>query len=454
MRSLRLVQRASALAAGAALLLAVRGSAAPDPRFDGRGDAQASSAAEAAPVAPAAPKASEIDERLWVVLAAKDAAERSTVANAGVSIEELRPGTVGGFATPRALARAKAAGVRVISADPLSQKVSKLSFPSEDSAYHTYDQTVALLRELAAKAPDIASLYSIGTTTQGRQMWALRLCADAKGDAVSKLPGALFLGTHHAREHLSNEVPLLLAQKLVESRGDADVAKLLKGRDVIIVPMVNPDGAEYDVSGDKYHMHRKNMRDNGDGSLGVDLNRNYGFHWGEGGASEDTNDETYRGPSAFSEPETKAMKAFIEAHANVKVLISYHTFSELVLYPWGHTNDPIDDKGALAAYQAMAAEMGRMTGYTPEQSSALYIASGDLTDWSWGARGIYSFTFEMMPKSMWDGGFYPGPTAIASSVQANWRPMLYLIDLADDPARAGRGGASAFASVRTPEVVQ
>ena len=144
---------------------------------------------------------------------------------------------------------------------------------------------------------------------QGRDIWALRLCADAKGDAQSKLPGAFFVGEHHAREHLSNEVPLALAGKLVDGRNDPEIKGLLATRDIVIIPTLNADGAEYDVEGDKYHMHRKNMRDNGDGSFGVDLNRNYGFGWGGGGASTDPNDETYRGASAFSEPETQAVKA-------------------------------------------------------------------------------------------------------------------------------------------------
>lgn len=422
-----------------AALLSAAASAAPDPRFDGvSGLPLPSAAGEPAARTPAsAPR----DERLWVVLNAGDARARSAAANAGVSIEELRPGQVGGFATPAALARARAAGLKVLSSTPLAARLGSLGFPAQDKDYHTYAQTVAELKSLAGKASGLASLFSIGKTVQGRDIWALRLCADAQGAAASKLPGALFIGEHHAREHLSNEVPLALAGRLIDGRGDPEVARLLASRDVVIIPTLNGDGAEYDVEGDKYHMQRKNMRDNGDGSFGVDLNRNYGWGWGGPGASPDAGDDTYRGPSAFSEPETRAVKAFIEAHPNIKVLLSYHTFSELVLYPWGGQEAPIEDKTALKAYEAMAGEMGRMTGYTPEQSSALYVASGDLTDWSWGERGIFSFTFEMMPKSMWDGGFYPGAAAIASSIQLNWRPMLYLIDLADDPRRAARGPA-------------
>lgn len=428
------------------LLLAARAFAAPDGHFDGRDGLSVPSASDSP--APATPASAAQDDRFWVVFAADDASKRSAIVNTGVSIEELQPGQAAGFATAKALARARAANLKILSATPLATRFSALNFPEQDKAYHTYAQTVAELKRLAGEASDIASLFSIGKTLQGREIWALRLCPDAKGDAPSKLPGALFVGEHHAREHLSNEVPLALAGRLIENRSDPEVAHLLATRDITIIPMLNGDGAEYDIDGDKYHMHRKNMRDNGDGTFGVDLNRNYGWGWGGGGASTDPSDETYRGPKAFSEPETQAVKAFVDAHSNLKVLLSYHTFSELVLYPWGHTDSPIEDGQALKAYQTMAEEMGRMTGYTPEQSSALYIASGDLTDWSWGEHKIYSFTFEMTPKSMWDGGFYPGTAAIASSVQLNWRPMLYLIDLADDPTRVAKSPTAAAFSFR------
>jgi len=441
------------LLALAVLLSVAPAQAAPDAGFDDGAGLPRPSAADGP--APQAPPSAPHDPRLWVVVAAGDAKTRSAAADAGVSIEELMPGRAGGFATPAAVARAKAAGLKVISAAPVGPRLRALGFPEQDKAYHTYAQTVAALRALAEKAPDIASLFSIGKTVQGRDIWALRLCPDAKGAAVSALPGALFIGEHHAREHLSNEVPLGLAGRLIDGRGDAEVARLLATRDVIIVPTLNGDGAEYDVEGDKYHMHRKNMRDNGDGSFGVDLNRNYAWGWGGPGASGDASDDTYRGPSAFSEPETRAVKDLIESHPNLKVLLSYHTFSELVLYPWGGQEAPIEDQTALKAYQVMAGEMGRMTGYTPEQSSQLYVASGDLTDWSWGAHGIFSFTFEMTPKSMWDGGFYPGTAAVATSIQLNWRPMLYLIDLADDPRRAAASpSVAAFAFKPAPEAVQ
>jgi carboxypeptidase T len=426
-----------ALAFAAAVLCAVPASALPDP-FDGRG----SLALEREPAASAPEKGQPVDHRSWVTVAAGDSASRTAAAGAGLAIEEVRPGEVSGFATDAALARLRAAGLAVKSSVPLMSRFGPLGFPARDAEFHDYAEAVAALQGIAASAPGLASLFSIGKTLEGRDIWALRLNTSERGERPSRKPGIVFMGEHHAREHLSVEVPLRIARRLVEERASPDIARLLAARDVYFIPMVNPDGAEYDVSGDRYHMHRKNMRKNADGSTGVDLNRNYDFRFGGGGASSDPRDDTYHGPSAFSEPETRAIRDFVTARPNLTTLLSYHTFSELVLYPWGGANEPIEDAVALAAFKNIANELAGMTGYRAMQSSELYVATGDTCDWAWAERGLFAFTFELTPKSMWNGGFYPGAAAIASTVQANWRPALYLIGLADDPRRAARVAAA------------
>lgn len=375
------------------------------------------------------------DERYWVTVAADSRESRSLVASLGVSIEAVLPERVAGVALPEAVAELRKLGM-LIEAEKLNKHFRTTDFPRKDSPYHNYEELEAALKAIAAGAPDLVSMFSIGKSVHGLDLWALRLNTSAKGSKVGTKPAIVFMGTHHAREHLSTEVPLLLAKHLVDNRAKEDIAALLETRDIYFLPMVNPDGVEYDISDDRYHMHRKNMRSNSDGSTGVDLNRNYGFMWGTGGSSANPRSDIYKGEKPFSEPETRAVKAFVEARPNINILLTYHSFSELILYPWGHKYDPIEDKPALAAYKAMAGAMSRMTGYTPKQSSGLYIASGDTTDWSWGALKIFSFTFELTPKSMWSGGFYPGTGAIAKAFQNNIRPALYLIDLADNPMRA------------------
>jgi len=422
----------------AAVLVLCAGSALALPdSFDGKGAKTPSVVTVKAPASAIA----EADSRVWVELEAPDKAARQKAVDAGISVEEVKPGSAAGFATPKALERAKAAGLKVRTTVTLRQRFGALDFPEKDAVYHNYKELEADMRSLAARAPDLVSVLSIGKSTRGRDLWAVRLTKGATGTQRSKKPGIVFMGTHHAREHLSTEVPLLIAKHLVDNRADAEIARLLDTRDVYFIPMVNPDGVEYDIEGGKYHMHRKNMAQNSDGSTGVDLNRNYAWGWGGGGASPNPGDDTYRGPSAFSEPESRAVKAFVEARPNLKVMLSYHTFSELILYPWGGSDEQIPDKKALAAFKNMSGEMAKMTGYTPEQSSDLYVATGDTCDWAWGEKGIFAFTFELTPKSMWDGGFYPGAGVVQRVFQANIRPALYLIDLSDDPYRAAKDAA-------------
>lgn len=432
--------------AAAVVLAGLSAHALDNPRFDGEKGSPAPVPAAKAPAA----AISESDDRVWVELETQGKAERQTAVDAGISIEEVKPGRSGGFATAESIARAKKKGLKVLSTVSLRQRFGKLDFPERDAIYHNYKEMESALRGMAASAPDLASVFSIGKSVQGRDMLAIRLNTSARGTASSTKPGIVFLGTHHAREHLSTDVPLRLAKHIIDNRAQPEIAALLEKRDVYFVPMVNPDGVEYDIEGGRYHMHRKNMAQNADGSTGVDLNRNYAWRWGGPGASPDPRSDTYHGPSAFSEPESRAVKAFVEARPNLKVLLSYHTFSELILYPWGGSDDPIPQEQPRKAFVAMAQEMAKMTGYTPQQSSDLYVATGDTCDWAWGEKGIYAFTFELTPKSMWDGGFYPGAAAVAKTLQANIRPALYLIDLADDPLRVLKGPVSFAAAPAAP----
>jgi carboxypeptidase T len=264
------------------------------------------------------------------------------------------------------------------------------------------------------------------------------------------------MGGHHAREHVSVEIPLLWAQYLITEyrKGNQRVMNLVDSRDIHIIPAVNPDGLEYDVSGAKYKLWRKNRSHNNDGTFGVDLNRNYGYGWGTGGSSKNTSDDTYMGPSAFSEIETQAIKNYVDAHTNITILLSTHTFSKLILYPWGGTNDPINIVNDQQVHEKMAKKMATWNGYKPEQASDLYIASGDTTDWSYGVHKIISFTFELDPDSsagsdlgsIFGGkceklftpgcaGFYPGQATINPTFQKNIEPFLYLLDRADNPYR-------------------
>src|SRR5690606_15216465 len=125
------------------------------------------------------------------------------------------------------------------------------------------------------------------------------------------------------------------------------------------------------------------------------------------------------GTAAFSEPETRAIRDYVEAHENITILLTFHTYSQLILYPWGYTYDSIANDADRRVHETMATKMAEWNGYTPEQSSDLYTSSGDTTDWAYGVHGIISFTFELDPGSWTGGGFYPGAGMIPHTVQKN-----------------------------------
>lgn len=375
----------------------------------------------------------------WAAIRAKDKQVRSALATGGFSIENVVEDMSYGFATEEILDSLILQGFEVVSHFPVEEFKAD-DFPEKDGIYHNYAEMKAALENLTRSYPGLVHLISMGNTLEGRQILGVRINSTIRNaDEPSGLPGIIFMGGHHAREHLSVEVPIKLATYMAQGfMNDDAIRRVLANRDVYIFPSINPDGSEFDIAGGSYKSWRKNRRANsGSSCAGVDLNRNYGFKWGTGGSSTNACSDVYMGTAPFSEPETQAVKAFVESKPNLKILLSFHTFSELILYPWGHTYDPIANGRDLSAYQTMARTMATWNGYKPQPSADLYITSGDTTDWSYGTLGIFSFTFELSPKNMWGGGgFYPGPDAIEKTFQANIRPAMYLIDLADDPHRA------------------
>jgi carboxypeptidase T len=377
----------------------------------------------------------------FVQIQAKDKYERSRIVDLGVDIEAVRSDSVYGTVSDELLAKLKQNNAKIIETFTLTER--PLDFPSSDARFHNYSEMTEALDKLVAEHPQLMRKFSIGKTLQGREMWCVQInsskeALNQEGESqVSAKPGIVFMGNHHAREHVSAEIPLMLIEYLAKNYGvDRQITDLVDARDIYIIPMINPDGVEYDIATGRYRYQRKNMRPNKTSRIGVDLNRNYGYKWGNGGSSTDPSSEVYMGPSPFSEPETQAVKAFVEAHPNLKILLSYHTYSELILYPWGHTYDKVSKQDDFATYEVMARKMAEWNKYTPQQASELYIASGDTVDWAYGALGIFAFTFELSPKDQWDGGFYPGAGVIDKVFEDNLRPALYLIELADNPHRA------------------
>ena len=389
----------------------------------------------------------------WVIeVPAVNKETRTKIANMGYAIDQVLSDKVFVIGSDSDVEKLRAEGFAPITRE-YQERFELLDKIGPGQSYHSYQDVVRDLQNLSSLYPQVVSLESLGTSHENRDMTMIRLSGMSKAAAQSaNAPVIMYMGCHHAREHLSVEVPLMFAQYLAAeyAAGNAEIRNLLNTREVYIAPIINPDGHVYDFvsPNSRGKMWRKNRRNNGRGVYGVDLNRNYGYGWNTGGSSKDPDSETYMGPSAFSEPETLAVKNFVDSQPRMTTLLSFHTFSELVLYPWGGTYDDIGEKdgdaGDLPVFVKMSQDIAKWNNYTPQQSSDLYIASGDTTDWAYGAHRIFAFTFELSPRSMWDGGFYPGTDAIQPAFAANLKPMLYLLNYADDPYRTLNEKAPSF----------
>jgi carboxypeptidase T len=293
------------------------------------------------------------------------------------------------------------------------------------TGYHTAATLEADLRQLAERHPEIAELHEIGRSVEGRPLWALRL-----GERRGSRRKVAFLGCHHAREWISVEVPYRLAEHLLESSSSDPVQQWLQRGEVWVAPMVNPDGHEFTRTQDR--LWRKNRRRNPNGTIGVDPNRNYGYMWGTLNTSTSSHvpaDQTYVGPRAFSEPEVRAVRDLVARQLFGGVL-TYHSYSQLILYPWGHTARPIKDAADLGEMRDLAEEMARLVKgvhgetYTAQQSSQLYPTAGDTADWTYGEYDVPSLTVELRPASALDGGFILPADQIEPCWQEN-RPAAF-----------------------------
>ncbi len=381
------------------------------------------------------------ESTFMIELEAKDALTRSKIASY-ISIDSIIGDRVYSVVNSFDLNNLRTTDLEILTLEVLNdEKVSSYfesffsdvdadpEFPRGDEAFHTFKEIETELKQLADAHSGIAQVFSIGKSVEGRDIWALRI-----SDGSDTKPGIAYLGTHHAREHVSTEIPFMFAKELLDrSINDNEIKDLLKNTEIFIIPLVNPDGATFDITNKRYKYWRKNRKANNGGSFGVDLNRNYGYGWGTGGSSSNPRSDIYMGKAPFSEPETQSVKDFFLAHKNITTALTFHTYSELILYPWGGKDDPVPGKDG-EIFRKMANDMARMNHYTPEQASDLYIASGDTCDWLYGELSVYCFTFELSPSSEGRGGFYPGASIIPKVYRDNLEPMLYLLRFAGNPA--------------------
>lgn len=368
----------------------------------------------------------------------------------GLDIAAYRPGEYADIVIrPDQLWRIPGAGISYQVLTGFTGDISKAS--SSKAAYHSYDGIRAELTQIAADHPTITKLDTVAVAAQGGKVWCLKVSSNPTVNDNSR-QGILIMGNHHAREWMTPEICVYIANYLTNNynpAGTDSISTMIKTKEIYIAPLVNPDGFIYDHGGTNVVpaspslYWRKNRRINSPTVYGVDLNRGYDGSvdgdirgsWGStinSYTSPDSSNDVFFGVAPSGEPEQQAMMKIVKDH-NIVLSISYHTYSELVLWPLGYVDSTVKRAPDSTQFEYFGRQMASrikryrsISGYTPQQSSALYPTTGDSDGWIYGygltqlGRVIFPFCVEA------DTAFYTPSSHIDSVCPQTLKGFMYL----------------------------
>lgn len=279
--------------------------------------------------------------------------------------------------------------------------------------YFTYQEMLDHLDSMASKYPSLITIrqpIDPGTTIEGLPVYFVKISDNP--NVTEPEPEMLYTSVHHAREPGGMSQLIFYMWYLLENYAtDASIQQIVDNSELFFITCINPDGYLYNEATDPNGggMWRKNRRDNLDGSFGVDLNRNYGYNWGfdDDGSSPVGFDETYRGTGPFSEPETDMVKNFVSNY-DFKIALNYHTFGNLLIYPWGYQPDIYTPDSALLVNYGMLLTTYNEYTYGTANQTVGYITNGSSDDWMYGEQVLKPKILSMTPE-VGDGqwGFWP-----------------------------------------------
>jgi hypothetical protein len=295
--------------------------------------------------------------------------------------------------------------------------VQDIMDPTWFDDYHPYPEIVTAVKKGCTSAPKLCKFVpSIGKTIEGRDIFAVRI---TNSERNSKKAQIYIQANQHAREHISTTTAQYLIAQLLNKyqSGDEEVKKLLNHAEIVLIPMANPDGYTYTWTTDR--MWRKNRRQTGPNSWGVDINRNWGFKWTNEGGQGEKDSETYAGPKPYSEPETQALLKYFKSLPNAVAALDLHSFSQLLLRPFGYTFDDSPDEVPLKSItEAMSEKIKSIHGKTYQalKGREMYTTTGVARDTLYTSlsrdpitnRPVHPYvvTVELRPGSDdWEAGF-------------------------------------------------
>ena len=271
--------------------------------------------------------------------------------------------------------------------------------------YRTYDEVMDKFDALANQY-EIASSINLGDSYEGRAIKGLKISSGG-----TNKPSVFINGCQHAREWITVMSTSYIAENLCANYASDDLmSNILDLVDVYIIPIVNPDGYVYSHTTDRYW--RKNRQPNVGSCVGTDLNRNWNADWNGGqSTSTSTCSDIYVGTAPFSAVEANLLKLFMESIGNLKGHLDIHSYSALVLGPWGYSNSPSPDHEEIIELgTSMNSAISNTHNYnftfgTGDANGSIYLASGTMPDWSYDGLGALGYTYELRPSSASGGGF-------------------------------------------------
>jgi hypothetical protein len=308
--------------------------------------------------------------------------------------------------------------------------------------YHSYDEMRTFMHSLEKTYPNIVKVTTIGYSVQNRPIEMIKIGYPINSNSKKSI--WIDAGIH-AREWAAHSTAMFFINELVTKYDkDPQITQYVKNLTWYIAPVVNPDGYEYSRSSQdpETRLWRKNMSPNSDKCKwkggcckGVDLNRNFDFHWSESGSSSNPCEEDYQGPSAFSEPESRTVRDFVLGHKNeLEAFITLHTYSQLWLHPFGHAKNSyptdINDLRSVGAQATDALKKMYGTKYTVGSGAdTLYLASGGSDDWAKAVAGIkYVYLIELRPSELvWDGFILPSSQIIPTG-RETWEGVKIVVN--------------------------
>ncbi len=291
--------------------------------------------------------------------------------------------------------------------------------------YLTFAEYVSEMERWVNEYPDIVSLQSLGKSHENRDVWMIKISDQVESDEDE--PEVLLISLQHAREWLSGATLHGMIDRLLESYGTDDPAtEYINKLELYVILVANPDGFVYTHTDQR--LWRKNRRVNGDGTFGVDLNRNWDFRWTQ--ASSNSSSNLYRGPSPNSEPENIALKNWVDSRGdNLIGFLNYHTYGQLIMHNWAYTTaDPpnLDFSGPLVREMERRIEEVNGTDFLGGSwaQTLNYSAGGSTNDYFHATLGIPTITFELQPDTSGQGGFAPSASYIEPSIDENYEGLL------------------------------